>query len=727
VIHHLRAAGVSLIVDARGTAVPAALHWGSDLGALAADALDALAAASVPAVPPSSIDVPLRLSLMPTLGDGWSGRPGLQAYRDPAGADGAAAARALQAPRLELVPGSVRVTGAASVADGEIVETSGATDASGGSLAFELVDPEASVAIATRLELTPQGVLRVRHRLSNRGTAPLGVGRLATVLPVPARASELVDFSGLWSHERRPIRRSLEHGVHARESRHGRGGHDDAFLLVAGTPGFGFRSGETWAVHVAWSGDTDAWAERSALGPATLGGGELLAPGEVVLGPGQAYETPWTIAVHSDSGLDGVSDRLHDWVRSWSAIAGRPRPVVLNTWEAVYFDHSLERLEPLIAAAERVGVERFVLDDGWFHGRRDDRRALGDWTVDAEVWPDGLGPLVERVHAAGMEFGLWVEPEMVSVDSDLARAHPEWLLGRAADPEWRFQRVLDLTAPGAAEHLFERLDALLAEHDIAYLKWDHNRDLLGGSSHAQTSAVYALIDRVRDAHPGVEIESCASGGARVDLGILERTDRVWPSDTNDPLVRQAIHRYTSLVVPPEYLGAHLGAARAHTTGRTAELSFRLASALFGSAGIEWNLATASDAELDAVARWTAEYRRLRPLLHSGRLVRADAADPAQHVQGVVASDRSHAVFSVAALGSAHAALPPAVRIPGLDPDQTYEVRALDLGPVRTIQDANPPWFDAGSVRWPGRALAEVGLPMPLLAPENAIVLELVVA
>ena len=713
-IHHLRAAGVSVIVDVRGTGVPAVLHWGRDLGATDAAALGVLAAASVPAVPPSSIDVPLRLSLVPTLGEGWSGRPGVQLFRDAGGADGPAAARALPAPRFELVPGSV----SASVEHG-------AADAAGGTLAFELVDPVASVAVSTRLELTPEGVLRVRHRIENRGRSPLGVGRAAVVLPVPARASELLDFSGLWSHERRPIRRPLEHGVHARESRHGRGGHDDAFLLAAGTPGFGFRHGEVWAAHVAWSGDTDVWAERSALGPATLGGGELLAPGEVALAAGESYETPWTVAVYSDEGLDGLSDRLHPWVRSWSTLAGRPRPVVLNTWEAVYFDQSLEKLEPLIDAAARVGVERFVLDDGWFLGRRDDRRALGDWTVDPVVWPAGLAPLIDRVRGAGMGFGLWVEPEMVSVDSELARAHPDWVLGREGDPEWRFQRVLDLTAPGAADHLFDRLDALLAEYDIAYLKWDHNRDLLGGSAHAQTLAVSALIDRLRSAHPGVEIESCASGGARIDLGILERTDRVWPSDTNDPLERQGIHRFTSLVVPPEYLGAHLGAARAHTTGRTAELSFRFATALFGSAGIEWNLAAAGDDDLEAVAGWVAVYRRLRPLLHSGRVVRADAADAAQLVHGVVASDRRHAVFSVATLASATTALPPAVRMPGLDPDAGYTVRVLDLGPVRTVQDANPPWFDGGEVRLTGRMLAEVGLPMPLLAPENALVFELV--
>ncbi|WP_353828065.1 alpha-galactosidase [Agromyces sp. SYSU T0242] len=712
-IHHLRAAGVSVVVDARGTGVPALLHWGSDLGALGPHALDALAAASAPAVPPSSIDVPLRLSLLPTFGDGWSGRPGLQAFRAPD--DDAEAARALRAPRFVLQQGS------------GLVETSSASHALGGRLEFELEDAAAGATVTTTLELTPQGVLRVRHRVANRGGSALGVGRLAAVLPVPARARELMDFSGLWADERRPIRRGFEHGVHARESRHGRGGHDDAFLLVAGTPGFGFRHGEVWAAHVAWSGDTDLWAERTALGPATLGAGELLAPGEVRLAPGEAYETPWVVAVHSAGGLDGIPDRLHPWVRSWSTIAARPRPVVLNTWEAVYFDQSLERLEPLIDAAARVGVERFVLDDGWFHGRRDERRALGDWIVDRDVWPDGLAPLVDRVNAAGMEFGLWVEPEMISADSELARAHPGWVLGRDGDPEWRWQRVLDLSAPGAADHVFDRLDALLGDLDIRYLKWDHNRDLLGGSAHAQTRGLYALIDRLRRAHPGVEIESCASGGARIDLGILERTDRVWTSDTNDPLRRQRIHPHTSLVVPPEYLGAHLGDARAHTSGRTSEQSFRFATALFGSAGIEWNLASASEEDLDRIAGWIAQYRRLRPLLHGGRSVRADSPDAARVVHGVVAHDARHAVFSIAMLDSATEALPAPVRLPGLDDDLEYVVRPLDLGPVRTVQDADPPWFHERSVRLPGRVLAEVGLPMPLMAPENAVVLEVLAA
>ena len=373
---------------------------------------------------------------------------------------------------------------------------------------------------------------------------------------------------------------------------------------------------------------------------------------------------------------------------------------MLNTWEAVYFDQSLERLEPLIDAAARVGVERFVLDDGWFHGRRDDRRALGDWTVDSGNWPDGLAPLIARVHEAGMDFGLWVEPEMVNLDSDLARAHPEWMLGRPGDLAWRHQHVLDLTAPGAADHVFARLDELLSKQ----------RDRLPqvGPQPRPARRIGARAD------PRRPTRSSTAFAPRIPASRSNRAPRaarastsasssaptgVWPSDTNDPLERQGIHRYTSLVVPPEYLGAHLGATRAHTTGRTAELSFRFATALFGSAGIEWNLADASDAELDHVAAWAREYRRLRPLLHTGTVVRPEPEDPAQVVHGVVSPDRTHAIFSVAMLGTARAALPPAVRIPGLDADRTYRVRRLEIGPApRTVQDAASPVARGGNDR-----------------------------
>ncbi|WIM94953.1 alpha-galactosidase [Actinoplanes oblitus] len=673
---HLRAAGVSLVLDARG----AVLHWGPDLGSLPFS----LAATRIPAIPPSSIDVPLTLPLLPTAGDGWTGRPAVAGHRDgkPCGTPRAVAVEA----------GENTISVRSESADG--------------------------VHVTTEAELTAEGVLRVRHVLENRGPGVLTVANLDVLLPIPAEASELLDFTGLWAHERRPQRAELRHGVWSRESRHGRPGHDDAFLLMAGTPGFGFRTGRVWALHLSWSGDKQIWAERSALGPTVVGAGELLGPGEIRLDPGESYPAPWAVAVYSDSGIDGLSDRLHQWIRSVKR-RDTPRPVVLNTWEAVYFDHSLTRLTALADAAAEVGVERFVLDDGWFTGRRDDRRALGDWYVDPDVWPDGLHPLIAHVHAAGMDFGLWVEPEMVSADSALAREHPSWILGPPEAPTWRHQRVLDLSVPAAFDHIRGRLTDLLTEYPIAFLKWDHNRDLLQpGAAHRQTLAVHRLLGELRSAFPHLEIESCASGGGRVDLGILPYVDRFWTSDTNDPLDRQRIQRWTGVLIPPEFLGGHLGAGTAHVTGRTSALGLRMATALFGHAGIEWDVSRASPADRAAIAEWTAEYKRLRPLLHSGVVVRADSPDPAILVHGVVARDRSEAVFALVTLDAPATALPPPMRLPGLDPDRLYTVRPLGHAP-KTVQDAPPPWFAGGAVTLPGRVLAEAGLPVPLLAPEQA--------
>ncbi|GAA3342199.1 alpha-galactosidase [Amorphoplanes nipponensis] len=691
-IIHLRAAGTSFVLDARGPRPAAVVHWGPDLGDLTDGDLAALAGAAAPAVPPSSLDEPLRLSLLPTLDQGWSGRPGIAGWWP---ADGAPVAG------LRLL--GVRRDGPLAVR-------------------LDLGAADGRLRIGTEIELSAHGVLRARHHLRHTGTGACHLTALDVVLPVPAPAAELLDFSGLWAYERRPQRAPWRHGVWSRETRHGRPGHDDPYLMMAGTPGFDFRTGQVWAVHLAWSGDKRLWAERSPLGPGLLGAGELLAPGELTLRPGERYTTPWTVAVHSAQGIDGLSDRLHPWIRARRA-PRLPRPVVLNTWEAVYFDHDPDTLARLVDTAAEAGVERFVLDDGWFTGRTDDRRALGDWHVDPDRHPAGLHPLIDRVRRRGMDFGLWVEPEMVSPDSALARDHPDWVLGGPAGPTWRHQRVLDLGHPEAYAYVAGRLRELLTAYPIAFLKWDHNRDLLQhGATHRQTAALYRLLAELRAAFPEVEIESCASGGARIDLGILDLVDRVWTSDTNDPLERQRIQRWTGVLIPPEYLGGHLGAATAHITGRTSALSFRLATALFGSAGIEWDLTTATDAERAAVARWVAEYKRLRPLLHTGTVVRSGGDDDAHFVHGVVAPDGRSALYALVALRAADAALPPPMRLPGLDPERRYTVRPLALGPAaRVVQDAPPAWLAAGQVTLPGRVLGEVGLAVPLLTPEQAAV------
>ncbi len=410
-----------------------------------------------------------------------------------------------------------------------------------------------------------------------------------------------------------------------------------------------------------------------------------------------------------------------------------PRPVVLNTWEAVYFDHDLPTLRELADVAAAVGVERFVLDDGWFGGRRDDTAGLGDWWVSESVWPSGLGPIIDHVTGLGMDFGLWVEPEMVNPDSELYRAHPDWTLTTAGyEPVLgRQQLVLDFGRPEVREHLFAAVRELLDTYDIRYLKWDMNRDLVQASRHGRPGVhghvvgLYEGLDGLRFSHPEVEIESCASGGGRADLGVLRRTQRIWTSACNDAVERQRIQRGFSMLFPPEVMGSHIGPEQAHTTGRRQHLDFRAATALFGHLGIEWNLLRASPEERKAVAAAVALHRRLRPLLHGGTVVRGDHPDPAALVHGVVSEDRRHAVFAYVQLTTSASMVPLDARLPGLTADLDYEVRVIDdLGPVRELSRRRPAWMGESTVAASGSFLAHRGLPMPALLPETVLLLEL---
>jgi alpha-galactosidase len=301
-------------------------------------------------------------------------------------------------------------------------------------------------------------------------------------------------------------------------------------------------------------------------------------------------------------------------------------------------------------------------------------------------------------------------------------------------PSWRHQYVLNIAHPDAWAYLLERISALVVDYDIQFLKWDHNRDLHEAIAagrpgvHAQTLALYRLLDELGRRHPSLEIESCASGGARVDLGILRRTHRVWTSDTNDPLERQAIQRWTSLLVPLELIGSHVGPREAHTTHRVTELPFRLATALFGHAGIEWDLTRCSEDELAAVTRWTALYKEFRGLLHSGVVVRADLPDPAVLLHGVVRADRSEALFAWVALATTAVGHSERVRFPGLDPDADYRLTIrTDLGPALRHQNRDPEWIETSAeigIVLSGRVLTGIGVPLPVLNPANAIILHL---
>jgi alpha-galactosidase len=695
---HLSAAGVSLVLDCRGPGLPSVAHWGGALDDVSAPLLTAVAPQPIG----FSVDGTVRPSLLPEQSSGWLGTPGLAGHRD-----GRGWATAFVVSAIDSTPGAVHV---------------------------EAGDAAAGLALTIDLELLPSGVLRGRAAVTATAPGTFWLEHLTLFLPVPDRATELLDFTGHHLRERQPQRTAFTQGLRVRENRTGRTGYDAAYLLCAGTPGFGNRSGEVWALHTAFSGGARSIAERTYHGWSALGGGELLLPGEIGLTEGRTYQTPWVYAVHSATGLDGVSSRLHRHLRSRPHHPATPRPVVVNTWEAVYFDHDLARLSDLARAAAAIGAERFVLDDGWFGSRRDDTSGLGDWFVSPEAWPDGLGPLVAVVRGLGLEFGLWVEPEMINPDSELARAHPDWIMstgGRLPRPA-RSQQVLDLANPAAFDHLLGRLDALLDEYEIAYLKWDHNRDLVEAGHpasgragvHDQTLAVYRLLDELRARHPSVEIESCSSGGGRVDLEILERTDRVWASDCIDAHERVAIQRWTSLLIPLELIGSHVGAPLSHATRRALPLSMRAGSAIFGHLGIEWDLTRASPDELTELSAWVRLYKQLRGLLHTGELVHADVTDSAYSVTGVVAADRSDAIFALTATATSASYPPGAVGLPGLDPDRTYHVRPQPPGDVAdgnaAAWGAALPWCTPTGVRLNGRTLGTVGLRLPVLYPDRVL-------
>ncbi|WP_336920835.1 alpha-galactosidase [Aquipuribacter sp. SD81] len=720
-VHVLRGGGSCLVLAERD-GLPELVHWGADLwgdGEPPGADLAALLRAGSRPVPHSALDAPWPLTLLPSEADGWSGRPAVAGHR-----------------------GGRAVTGRWSRAS--VVRE-------GTRLVVDAEEEGARLRLRSELDLDAHGVLRVVHAVTSTASAdddPLDLDALLAVVPLPVEADELLDLTGRWCRERHPQRLPLRHGGRVRESRRGRTGHDATLLLVAGGAGFGWRDGEVAAVHVAWSGDHVHLADRLPEGAGrhagVLAGGELLRPGEVRLGAGETYTSPPVLFVRADDGLDGLSARLHAHVRARAAHPRTPRPVTLNSWEAVYFDHDHDRVARLVDAAARIGVERVVLDDGWFLGRRDDTRGLGDWVVDPDVWPADLGPFADRVRAHGMQVGLWVEPEMVNPDSGLARAHPEWVLGPLTrgtgsaeavrgTRSWRHQQVLDLTEPAAYAHVLDALDRVLADVRPDYLKWDHNRDLHEAvdargraAVHRQTEAAYRLMAELQERHPGLEVESCSSGGARVDLGVLEHTQRVWTSDCNDALERQAIQRWTSLLVPPELMGTHVGPEHSHTTGRVLDLDLRCITALFGHAGLEFDVSACDEAELDRLAGWVALHKRLRPLLHGGRTVRGDERDGAW-LHGVVSAARDHAVYAYVRLTTGADVLPGLLRLPGLDPSRRYRVRLVDAtgraDPAPAGAVNAPPAWTADALEVGGRALSAHGVALPVLHPAAGLLLE----
>jgi alpha-galactosidase len=691
----LHADGTSVIVDLT-TGTPSILHWGAEIGSVQSH--ESLLKATIDPVPHADLDDPIKPGFWRENALGFLGRPALIGHR--AGHD--------WSQKFSIT---------------NVIESSNAVEICAS-------DKLAGLELCLKIELNDFGILLVNQSVTNTGSTNYEVSEFDTWLPLPDQVAESLDYTGAWIKERKPQRRQIQTGTWSREVREGRSSHDYTIAQLAMTEGANYQQGEVWSVGLLWSGNSRHLIERQPTGRTTIAAGELLLPGEIILQPGETYAAPPVAAAYSAEGIDGITDRHYRWLRARSTHPTKPRPLTLNVWEAVYFNHNLEKLTQLADVAKEVGVERFVLDDGWFGSRRNDSSGLGDWTVAPEVWPNGLQPLAEVLEQRGIEFGLWFEGEMIQVDSDLYRAHPDWLLhvGGRIPPEGRFQQVLDLTHPGAYRHVLDQVTEVLSSCKIGYIKWDHNRTLvepghLGKPAvHEQTLAIYRLFDELKSRFPGLEIESCSSGGGRIDLGMAQHADRFWTSDCNDALERQYIQRYTQTVIPPELLGSHIGPTTAHTSHRTHSLSFRAVTALFGHAGIEWDITTCTAEELAALKSWASYYKANRSLIHSGKMIRVEQPNDEAFVHGVVAQDKSKAIFAYVALKGTSGSLPKSLRILGLDPHAKYSVKLVEpAGAALQIARKSPVW--GSGVELSGAALAAIGLRTPVLAPEQALLVE----
>ena len=645
------------------------------------------------------------ISLTPQPGDGFPGNPGIRAHRD--GGDWGTYA-IVESIDSDTAANKATILSRCATTQLSIEHTVS-------------LDPETNVA-------------EFSTEIRNDGEEPICIDAAeAATIPVPSHLDALTCFEGRWSNEfgRHSLPRFL--GAYLRENRSGRTSHDSFPAVLLHESSASETQGDVLALHLGWSGNHRLRVEQLSDGRGYAQLGELLLPGELILASGEGYRTPVLYGVRTNDGFTGMSRCLHEHVRTRLAIAasrGRPRPVHFNTWEATYFDLDLERLDALVDAAADVGIERFVLDDGWFRGRRSDEAGLGDWFVDEKVFPEGLTPLIERVRSKGMEFGLWVEPEMVNPDSDLYRDHPDWALQFAGVPLQmaRHQLVLDLTRPEVYDYLLECLDALLTEYDIGYLKWDMNRDLTqpGGKDgraavHCQTLACYALMAEIRQRHPDVEIESCASGGGRPDYGVLAHTDRIWTSDNNDPLDRLRIQAGCSLFLPPEIMGSHVSPARCHISGRQFDMAMRSAPAIFGHMGVEANLLDLSDDELDELKAAIALHKTHRALLHDGHVVRIDCSG-SDTAFGVVSRDRRESLVCYAVTDTQLHSAPGRLRFSGLDADRSY--RLSFVWPRNPASQTPSVLEQIDGEHFAGSTLMQAGMQLPILPPNSVLIVYL---
>ena len=511
-------------------------------------------------------------------------------------------------------------------------------------------------------------------------------------LDIPFGAGDMISFTGRHCMERQPFRQTLGQNIVTVGSKRGMSSHhNNPFVILCDTDTTE-DTGDGYGVMLMYSGSHKEEIEKDQTGMVRLVAGIQDEGFCWTLEPGTSFQTPEAILSFSDEGLNGLSARFHRIIRENvcdPAFMKKRRPILLNSWEASYFDFDEKSIYDLAVEARDLGAEMLVLDDGWFGARNNDHAGLGDWTVNEKKLKGGLPQLSEKVHELGLQFGLWVEPEMVNEDSDLYRAHPDWAL---ADPDRRpnvarNQLVLDMSRQDVRDYLFDCIDRLLKENWIEYLKWDFNRSVAnlysrllpperqGEVSHRFVLGLYSLLSRIREAYPDVLIEGCAGGGGRFDAGMLFYTPQIWCSDNTDPVARLRIQEGTSYGYPACTMGSHVSASPNHQTRRTTPLVTRGIVASSGILGYELDPASLSDTEKEEIREQIAAYKKYYHLIQDGTYYRLREKN--SHAETVcwsfVSPGKDEALINVAAVNVAANTPFPHLRLKGLREEAVYRI------------------------------------------------------
>ena len=636
---------------------------------------------------------------IPTIGTGYFGQPGVRA-KNGQGND----VTVLKYHSFARVSGKPASKGLPAV----YVEAEGEAE----SLTIVLKDQLTGLTVRAKYTVMEQlDVLTRSLELENGGKEALTLTNMMSAsVPLYGNQYDILHLKGGWARERAVVRRPIGEARTCVESRRGASGHEENPFMALLTPDVTETQGQVYAMLLIYSGSFMASSEVSNFENSRLSIGLNPEVCQWLLAPGESFQTPEALLVYSPEGLGGMSCRFHETIRTricrgyWR---DRERPVLVNNWEGTYFDFTEEKLIAIAEQAKKIGVELFVLDDGWFGKRNSDNCSLGDWVCNAEKLPCGIGGLARRMNEMGLRFGLWFEPEMISPDSDLYRAHPDWCLhveGRART-EARQQLILDLSRTEVQDYLIGALSDVLSNASIDYVKWDMNRNMTEYFSAAQLPCrqmetqhrymlgLYRVMEALVTAFPKVLFEGCSGGGGRFDAGMLHYMPQFWTSDDIDPMERLCIQYGTSRVYPPCTMGAHVSASPNHQTGRVTRFKTRCDVALGGNFGFELDLSRQSEEDL-ATARQAVELvKSVRKTLQQGRYMRLENPFTGNFAAWqFISADGSEAV----ACAYQRLTMPHAVShrlfMTGLQEDAVY-----------VDQDSGP--------RYSGAALMHVGLPV----------------